>query len=179
MGRNQLRRPCDRIEGAVVLLLLAAFLAAIAGTVFLGRHIYESQRAAAARVHPGVAVLTKNGPYNAGLNWAGQTTARWRTSDGRLHSGVLTTQTTPAIWNAPAGDRIPVWLTASGQPVAAPPDAAEVIFTSVVIGVAAAGGAGTVLIGCYGLARLLLDWRRLAAWESAWDLTGPLWTPRR
>ncbi len=26
---------------------------------------------------------------------------------------------------------------------------------------------------CYGLCRLVLDSRRLAAWESAWSLTGP------
>jgi hypothetical protein len=34
-------------------------------------------------------------------------------------------------------------------------------------------------MGGYGLARLLIDRRRLAAWESAWELTGPQWTPRR
>ena len=36
----------------------------------------------------------------------------------------------------------------------------------------------TVLI-FYVLGRLVLDRRRLAAWESAWSLTGPRWTSRR
>ena len=31
----------------------------------------------------------------------------------------------------------------------------------------------------YRLCRLVLDRRRLAAWESAWALTGPRWTSRR
>jgi hypothetical protein len=34
------------------------------------------------------------------------------------------------------------------------------------------------LLVCYRLCRLVLD-RRLAAWESAWSLTGPRWTTRR
>jgi len=179
MGRNELRRGTDRVEGAVVLLLLAAFLCAIAGAVLLGEHLYHTQRAASARLRPSVAVLTQNGPYNAGLTGAGQATARWRMPDGRQQPGVLTTLTTPAITDAPAGTRVQIWLDPSGQPAAQPPDAVEVVFTAVVIGTSAACGAGAVLLGCYGLARLLLDRRRLAAWESAWALTGPRWTPRR
>jgi hypothetical protein len=179
MGRNELRRSCDRVEGAVVLLLLAAFLAAIAGTILLGGHIYRHQRAEAARLHPGLAVLTQSGPYNTGLNAAGEAAARWHAPDGQERSGMLTTVNTPGIVDASAGQRVQVWLTRTGQPVPPPPGAAEVMFTAIVIGISAACGAGTVLIGGYGLTRLLLDRRRLAAWESAWELTGPQWTPRR
>jgi hypothetical protein len=42
-----------------------------------------------------------------------------------------------------------------------------------------AGGAGIALLISYALCRLALDRRRLAAWESAWSLTGPRWTTRR
>lgn len=179
LGRNELRRGCDRVEGAVVALLLAAFLGAVAGAFFLGAHIYGQQRAEAARLHPAVAVLTQNGPYNAGLNGAGEATARWHAPDGHPRSGILTTVNTPGIWGAASGQRVQVWLTGTGQPVPPPPGPAEVMFTAIVIGISATSGAGTVLIGGYWLARLLLDRRRLAAWESAWELTGPLWTPRR
>jgi hypothetical protein len=179
MGRNQLRRGCDRVEGAVVLFLLAAFLVAIAGAFLLGGHIYGQQRAEAARLHPGVAVLTRDGPYNSGLNAAGEATARWHAPDGQPRSGMLTTVNTPGIWDAAAGQRVRVWLTGAGQPVPPPPGATEVMFTAIVIGISAVGGAGAMLIGGYGLTRLLLDRRRLAAWESAWELTGPQWTPRR
>jgi len=179
MGRNELRRSCDRVEGAVAALLAAAFLAAIAAAFVLGAHIYSHQRAEAARLHPGLAVLTHSGPYNTGLNAIGETTARWHAPDGQARSGMLTTVNTPGIWDAAAGQRVQVWLTAAGQPAAPPPGAAEVMFTAIVIGFSATCGAGAVLIGGYGLTRLLLDRRRLAAWESAWELTGPQWTPRR
>ena len=33
--------------------------------------------------------------------------------------------------------------------------------------------------GVYALCRVVLDRRRLAAWESAWNRTGPSWTTRR
>jgi len=179
LGRNELRRPCDRVEGAVVVFLLAAFLAAIAGAVLLGVHVYHAQRAAAARLHPSVAVLTQSGPYDSGLTDGGQATARWRAPDGRQQSGVLNTATTPGIADAPDGARIAIWVTAAGQPAAQPPGPAEVMFTGIVIAISATCGAGAVLMGGYGLARLLIDRRRLAAWESAWALTGPQWTPRR
>jgi len=179
LGRNELRRGCDRLEAVVVLLLLAAFLVVIAGAFVLGGHVYRQQRAEVARLHPGVAVLTQPGPYNTGLNRAGAAAARWHAPDGQPRAGHLTTVNTPGIWDAAAGQRVQVWLTRTGQPVPPPPGPGEVMFTAIVIGISAVSGAGAMLIGGYGLARLLLDRRRLAAWESAWELTGPQWTPRR
>jgi hypothetical protein len=179
VGRNELRRGCDRVEGAVVLLLLVAFLGAIAGAFFLGGHIYTRERAEAALLHQGTAVMTQHGPYNTALNGAGNATARWHAPNGQPRSGVLTTVTTPGIWGAEAGQRVQVWLTPAGQPVSPPPGSTEVMFTAIVIAISAVCGTGAVLFGGYGLTRLLLDRRRLAAWESAWELTGPQWTPRR
>jgi len=179
VGRNELRRGCDRVEAAVVLVLLIGFLAAIVGAFFLGDHIYHHERAEAAQLHRGTAVMTQHGPYSTGLNGTGDATARWHAPDGRTRSGVLTTLNTPGIWGAAAGQRVQVWLTQAGQPVSPPPSAVEVMFSAIVIGISAACGAGTVLIGGYGLSRLLLDRRRLADWEAEWELTGPQWTPRR
>ncbi len=116
IGRNKLRRPSDRIEGAVVLLLSAAFLAAVLAAPLFGAAIYHSQRAAAARMHPAVAVLTQNGPYDGGVTGDGQAMARWPVPGGQQGSGLLTTQTAPGIWGASAGTRVRIWLTASGVP---------------------------------------------------------------
>jgi hypothetical protein len=59
LGRNELRRPSDRIEGLVVAFLGAAFLAAaIAAACFAG-HLYQSQRATAAYLRPAAAVLSR------------------------------------------------------------------------------------------------------------------------
>src|SRR5690348_11291759 len=47
LGRNQLRRPADRIEAAVIVCLVAAFLtAAVAAAGFAG-HLYQSEHIAA------------------------------------------------------------------------------------------------------------------------------------
>jgi hypothetical protein len=43
--RNALRRPVDRIEGAVLVALSTAFLVAVAVAPILGTHTYQSQRA--------------------------------------------------------------------------------------------------------------------------------------
>ena len=61
LGGNQLRRPSDRIEAAVLVALSAAFVTAAVVAAFLAGHIYQSQRAAAARLRPTVAVLSKPG----------------------------------------------------------------------------------------------------------------------
>ncbi len=172
---NPLRRPSDRVELALVVLLLAAFLAAAVVAPFLGARIDQSQSAAAEHLHPAVAVLTGDGPYGNGLAGNGWATARWRAPDGQQRTGTLTTLTAPDIWNASPGTRVPVWLTSSGAPAIPPPGPGTALFTTVSIVMLA----GITLMICYWLCRVLLDRRRLAAWESAWARTGPRWTTRR
>jgi hypothetical protein len=178
-GRNALRRPVDRIEGAVLVALSAAFLLAVAVASILGTHTYESQRAASAGLRPAAAVLIQAGPFYGSLAHPGQAEARWRDPGGGERSGVLTTVTAPDITGAAAGAQIPVWLDRSGQPVAPPAGQVPMIVNALAAGSAVAGGAGLVVLISYALCRLALDRRRLAAWESAWSLTGPRWTTRR
>lgn len=178
-GRNALRRPVDRIEGAVLVTLSAALVVAVAMAAVLGTHAYQSQRAASASLHPAVAVLIQAGPFYGNVTHIGQAEARWRDRWGGKRSGVLTTVSAPGILGAAAGARIPVLLDRSGQPVAPPRSRAAMVLNALVKGAAAAGGAGVALLICYVLCRLALDRRRLAAWESAWSLTEPRWTTRR
>jgi hypothetical protein len=49
------------------------------------------------------------------------------------------------------------------------------VLYALVAGAMVAGLAGLALLLVYALCRLVLDRRRLAAWESAWDRTGPRW----
>jgi hypothetical protein len=178
-GRNALRRPVDRIEGAILVMLSAALLVAVAVAGILGTHTYQSQRAASAGLRPAVAVLIQAGPLYGGPARAGQAEARWRDRGGGKRSGLLTTVSAPGIVGAAAGARIPVWLDRSGQPAAPPGGQVAMIVNALVLGVALAGGAAVALFVCYALCRLTLDRRRLTAWESAWSLTGPRWTTRR
>ena len=179
-GRNTLRRPVDRIEGTVLVALTAAFLVAMAVASVVGVRTYQSQRAASAGVRPVVAVLSQPGPLSYGsMAQLGEAEARWRDPGGSEQSGVLTTVTAPGILGAAAGARTPVWLDRSGRPVAPPGGQVALIINALAPSTVVAGGAGMTLLVCYGLCRLVLDRRRLAAWESAWSLTGPRWTTRR
>jgi hypothetical protein len=178
-GRNALRRPVDRIEGAVLVALSAALLVAVAMAALLGMHTYHSQRVASASLRPAVAVLIQAGPIYVSSAYIGQAEARWRDRGGGEGSGVLTTVSTPDIVGAAAGARIPVWLDRSGQPAAPPGGQVAMILNALAGAAAAAGGAAVALLICYTLCRLALDRRRLAAWESAWSLTEPRWTTRR
>jgi hypothetical protein len=178
-GRNPLRRPVDRIEGAVLVALSAAFLTAVAIACLFGTHTYQTQRAATAGLRPAAALLLQDGPTADRLGSIGQAEARWFLPGGAEQSGVLTTVTAPDIAGAAAGDRIPVWLNRSGQPVAPPGDQTVMIVYALTAGAVVAALAGISLLLAYTLCRRALDRRRLVAWESAWNRTGPTWTTRR
>ena len=177
LGRNDLRRPADRIEAAVIVGLVAVFLTvAVAAMCFAG-HLYQSEHTAAARLRPAVAVLTQPAP--AAITPAAAAAARWRLPNGTERSGTLTTVTAPAIHYAPAGTSVPVWLNRAGQPQAPPPSLGGMILNALLAGVIITTVTAVVLTLCYYLCRMALDRHRLARWESAWATVGPRWTSHR
>ena len=179
MSRNKLRRSSDRTEAVIVAVLSAAFVCAVAIAPFFGMRIYQWERARTAQLHHAVAVLSQAGPPASYWFGYGQALARWRLPDGKWRSGLLTTGTAPGIAGAPTGARVLVWLNGSGEPADPPPSQSSLVFGAIALPFGASCGAGLVLAMCYGLARLVLDRRRLAAWESAWAAVGPRWTTRR
>ena len=179
-GQNPLRRPHDRIEGATIVVLTAAFLATLAWASLLGARLYQSQLAAAAGLRPVTAILTQDAPRpDIRLVPTGQVLAHWPGPGGREKSGVLEAVTAPGISGAAAGARVLVWLNRRGQPVAPPPGQPLMMVGAVLMALAVAAVIAAGLLIPYRLCRLVLDRRRLAAWESAWALTGPRWTSRR
>jgi hypothetical protein len=177
--RNPLRRPVDRLEGAILVVLVAVFAAAVAAGAILGAHTYAAQRAATAGLRPVTAVLTQAGPPAGSLPRLGQARARWRGPDGAQESGLLTTATVPDIAGAAAGARVPAWLDSSGHPAEPPAGQAVMVIYALVTGGAVTALAVVALLIAYAVARHVLDRRRLAAWELAWAGTGPSWTARR
>jgi hypothetical protein len=177
LRRNELRRPADRIEAAVIVFLAATFLTvAIAATCFAG-HLYQSEHTAAARLRSAIAVLTRPGPVATTQTAA--TAARWRLPNGTERSGTLTAVTAPAIYYAPAGASVQVWLNRAGQPQAQPPSPGGMILNALLAGFTIVTVTAMVLTFCYCLCRMALDRHRLAGWESAWATVGPRWTSRR
>jgi hypothetical protein len=174
--RNPLRRPIDRFEGLVLVILTAVLGVAVAVAAIVGMHTYQSQQAA--RLRPAVAVLVQPGPPAGSLPRVGQAQARWE-SPGGERSGVLTTVTVPAISGAATGTRVAIWLSLSGQPAAPPAGPAVMIIYALISGAAVTGLAGVALLVVYALVRHVLDRRRLARWETAWARIGPSWTAQR
>lgn len=163
----------------VLVALSAAFLVAVAIAGIFGTHTYQAQRAATAGLRPAAALLLQDGPVANRLRSVGQAEARWFLPGGGEESGVLTTAIAPDIAGAAAGDRISVWLNRSGQPVAPPGDQTAMIIDALSAGVVITALSGLTLLLAYALCRRALDRRRLVAWESAWNRTGPSWTTRR
>jgi hypothetical protein len=180
VGRNELRRPSDRIEGAVLVALSVVFLTVAVMAVFLTAHVYQAQRSFAADLRPAVAVLSGPGPvlYNQ-AELAAQAQARWRLPDGTERSGILSAAVVPAIYGARAGNSVQIWLDRSGEPQLPPATLREIAITALISGFIVTIGAAGLLMLCYRLCRLALDRHRLARWEAAWAATGPPWASRQ
>jgi hypothetical protein len=178
-GTNNLRRPSDRLEALLVATLLAVFVAATAAAPAVARRFCQSELAGSARLHPVTAVLTQAGPSASYGIAAGAAAARWRAPDGRRDQGMLTTMIAPAIWGAPAGKRVRVWMTESGQPQQPPEGPVQILLASAMLAVAGLVGIALVLLICYWTCRLMLDRHRLAAWAGDWSRVEPQWTTRR
>jgi hypothetical protein len=178
LGRNELRRPCDRLESAILAALSAAFLTAIVVAALLAGHFYQSQGVAAARLRPAEAVVLWPGLVlgNAGVLEA---QATWRLADGDERSGVLTSTVAPALYGARAGTALPVWLSRSGSPVPPPPGRVNIVVNLLLGGTFILAVVAALLTCCYVLCRIALDRHRLARWDQAWAVTGPRWTSCR
>jgi hypothetical protein len=175
--RNPLRRASDRVETAVLAVLVIAFVVAApfaalaAGSYSLARarQAQVAEQASSYQVPARVLKLdTKGTTYGDP-----QAQARWTAHDGRVITGEITVPL-----GATAGSTQWVWTTASGQ-VTNPP-----LVDSQVTGQAYFAEGFTVftlavLLGIAGLvARWALDKRRMAAWDAEWRATGPRWTTR-
>ena len=180
LGRNELRRPSDRIEGCVVAVLLVAFLTAAVTAVLLAVHTYQAQRTTAARLKPTIAVLAQAGPdVSAVLVPNATTKASWKLPDGDTRTGLLSTLTAPSISYAPAGSQVQIWLDRHGEPLVAPPGPVDMVLNAVFVAICVIAAAAVLLILSYGTCRVILERHRMARWESAWTAIGPEWTRRR
>jgi hypothetical protein len=181
LRRNELRRPSERIEAAVLAGLLAAFVAAIVIAAFLAAQVYRSEQAAAAGLRPSVAVISPNGePTEAQiLDHSAGVRATLRLSDGAQRSGVLTTNVVPGIYRLLPGASVRVWLNPSGVPEPPPPGLDGMIVGATMAGLAVVAAAAAILACGYLLCLRVLERHRLANWSSAWAVTGPQWTHRQ
>jgi hypothetical protein len=177
--RNPLRRGTDRVETAVLALLLAAFLAgapfaALAtGGWFHGmaRQSQLAQEASRQEVTAVVLAVTTPAAGSGALVWQAQ--ARWQAPDGRL-----VTREVPVPGDTAVGAKLRLWTDRAGD-LAAPPLLDAQVADEVPFGAAVGVTALAAVLAVVGaLARWMLNKRRMAAWDADWQATGPRWSTR-
>jgi|HubBroStandDraft_2_1064218.scaffolds.fasta_scaffold48075_2 hypothetical protein len=181
-GQHPLRRRVDSVEAAVLcalvaLFLLAAPLLAVAAGRAADAAALRQQRSEAGWTQV-TAVLQQGaaaGLTGQGGEWgAAFVTARWPVPGGGQRTGKVTVPL-----NARAGQRMPEWITGTGQLTRPPLTRADVQDRIASAAVTAMAGLA-VGLGLAALAvRVAAGRRRLAGWARAWAAADPRCAPRR
>jgi hypothetical protein len=177
--RNPLRRGSDRTETAMLVVLLAAFLAGApfaahaAGNWTYATSAREAQAQQTALHQVPATLLQAATPWSMGEGGA-EVQARWKAPDGQTRTGQVFVSS-----GAPAGSTVMVWTNQAGQLSDSPLQHSQVTGRADMARVLAVAALAVTLI-MLGLAgRWALDRRRLAAWDTDWLATEPRWSPRR
>jgi hypothetical protein len=173
--RNPLRRTTDRVETAVLALLLVVFLAgAPFAALAAGGWVHGLARQAqlaeeASRFQSTAVVLALTAPPAGGGDFMWQARARWKAPDGREVTGDVAV---PA--GTTAGEKIAVWTSFAGDLTTAPLLSSQVDGQAQFAEVAGVIAFAGILALAGALARWLLDRRRMAAWDADLHAAGPL-----
>ena len=177
--RNPLRRASDRLETAVLAVLVIAFLAAapftaLAAGEFALARAQQAQLTQQASWHQVPArVLKLASPGGTGYASQPEAQARWTAPDGKVVTGE-----TPVPFGTAAGATVRVWVTSDGRLTDPPMQDAQVTDQAYFAGAVSVVALATLLGSAGLLARRALDKRRITAWDAEWRVTGPRWTTR-
>jgi len=176
--RNPLRRGSDRVETAVLALLVIVFLAAapfaaLASSSWALARAHQAQLAERASSYQVPARVLKLEATSGAAYGDPSAHARWTAHDGKVVTGDIAVPLGAAV-----GSTQWLWTTADGQLTNPPLEDSQVTGQAYV-----AEGLGVftlaVLLTVTGLVtRWMLDKRRMAAWDTEWRATGPRWTTR-
>jgi hypothetical protein len=181
-GDNPLRRHVDKLESAVAVSLVIAFLVAAPLLAIFGARMASAaagremraesqwrQVSAVLRQSSGSGLIGLDGEWD--VSWV---TARWTAPDGTGHRGLVAVGL-----NARAGQHVPVWVTYTGQltrPRLTPAAVVEREVTAAIAGPVALA----VLLSITALGvRVMGDRRRMAGWTREWEAIGPRWSSIR
>jgi hypothetical protein len=179
---NPLRRRIDRMESALILGLIAAFLigapllavgaARMMGTAATAElHAQDHWRTRSATLlQSGAEGLT--GMYGEwDTSWV---KVQWTMPGGAIRTGLIAVQE-----NAKKGLHVPVWVTPSGQLTHPPLTRADVIDRELTAAVLSPAVLGVLLLIAGDVVRVVANRRRMADWTKAWEAVGPKWTSLR
>jgi hypothetical protein len=177
--RNPLRRVSDRVETAVLAVLVVAFLAAAPFTAqacgaWAHSIAHRAQVTQDASRHQVTAVVL-NVATSQGTSYVPPESlaqARWTAPDGTVVTGEA-----PVPAGTAAGATIREWVVADGQLTDPPIENSQIADSVDTAEILAVVGLGILLAVTGWLARRALDKRRMAAWDAEWRVTEPRWTP--
>ncbi|GAB3564189.1 membrane protein [Amycolatopsis endophytica] len=181
IGRNPLARTSDRVEAALLFVVVLGLLVAIPLALFTGSQTYGGQLAVSeqqqATRHQVTATLIDDAPTPVPATEGAFSTsgsagvrAEWTYNGGEPKTGVVS-----ADPGATAGTKVPVWLNEAGDPTPAPISSTDAATTGVLAGIFAWLVAALVLVAAYWMTRFVLDRRRAARWTSEWATLGDRW----
>lgn len=183
LDRNPLRRGLDRVQAVLRAALLGVFM--ISGpiaTAYVSHQVYvtgvRAERAQMAMWHrvPAVVLHTVSAgtaawrhPFQPAV-----LLVQWTAPGGQLRTGGIMEDKSLA-----PGSTVTIWAGAQGRMTHPPLTHADIVVH--VVGAALVTPALLALALCTagGAASLVLDRRRLAAWEADWLVVEPQWTRRR
>ncbi|KAA9152994.1 hypothetical protein FPZ12_035730 [Amycolatopsis acidicola] len=187
LGRNPLARRSDRVEAAMLLVVVLGLLIALPLAGIVGAHTYSGQLAVSAEQrgsrHLSTATLLQDAPtpvpasdsaYLGNGTGSAGTAAHWTVAGGAERFGTIA-----ADPGTPAGTKVPIWLTDSGDPVPAPLTPSDAATTSVLAGIFSWLVAALALAAVYWMARFVLDRRRAVRWDREWAHVGDRWARGR
>jgi hypothetical protein len=174
LGRNRLVRPSDRVERRVLVVALLVVLLALPLAWLAGSRTYQHESLRAhteqATRHPATAVLLADGPpgtttaQTASAGGSNLVPATWTRADGTTR-----TATVVAHDGATAGERVPIWLDASDNPVAPPMRADLALWNGAGLGIFVWLGVIGLCALTWFLIHLRLNKARYAQWELEWE----------
>ncbi|MFI6596598.1 hypothetical protein ACIBHX_10120 [Nonomuraea sp. NPDC050536] len=175
---NPLRRVSDRLETLAMAMAIALFLISIWPSIVVGRMAADAHRRVPAGEHQVVATIltdvpTPSVPFGETATRA-RATATWTTPAGGQRTGQV-----DAPVFAVKGDRVRVWIDATGSPVTPPPGPSEIWLYGVCSTLFVLMSAAALVCLLFAGFRWGLDRRRSARWENAWKLANEPWRRRR
>ena len=159
------------LAGLLIAFLACTPVAAIAASNWAAGPQAGSQLAN----HQVRAVLTRAAADPVPLRYSGWVhvlgEARWMAPDRVVRTGRI-----PVPPGSLAGQTFMVWVTAAGRLAEPASDVARQRLIGALLAVLCAA---VIAFIAFGVARLILNRCRMAAWDAAWQATGPRWSRRR
>jgi len=180
LGSNSMRRPVDRVEAVLELIVWLATTVIVLATAMFAFSMTSGEltrsSAQSATLHPVTAVLLQDAtmamlPSDVGPGVPTvPTDVRWTDTSGNVRTGQ-----TPVPAGQQAGSTVTVWLDGNGELVGAPMGTSTAEIAGISIAVAAGVGAEAVLLAMWLLVQGRLNHVKARRLATEWAQTDGRW----